>query len=136
MLNFCGGECTDNIQTHFKATLENTLILNVCSADTILRVQKELRTAKVLKMSKNEELNEFNTNDKLNNLNINILVNIAALVAGKDHDLDFDIHFIPCEKDDSKKEYKCHKAIFHQWLLLESTPFILRIGMKMPMSKR
>lgn len=24
MLNFCGGECAEDIQTHFKTTLENT----------------------------------------------------------------------------------------------------------------
>lgn len=62
MLNFCGGECAEDIQTHFKATLENTHSLNVCSADTILRVQKELSTSKVIKTSKNGILNKFNTN--------------------------------------------------------------------------
>jgi len=74
LLNFCGGECAENIQTHFKATLENTGNMKVCSADTILRVQKELSTAKVLKTSKNRILNKFNTNDALNKLNINMLV--------------------------------------------------------------
>lgn len=112
MLNFCGGECAEDIQTHFKATLANTHSLNVCSADTILRVQKELSTAKVLKTSKNGALNEFNTNDKLNKLNINILVKTGALVAGKEYDLDFDNQFIPCEKYDSKKGYKMSKGYF------------------------
>ncbi|HRO09424.1 MAG TPA: IS1380 family transposase [Saprospiraceae bacterium] len=112
MLNFCGGECAEDIQTHFKATLENTHNLNVCSADTILRVQKELSTSKVLKISKNGTLNEFNTNDNLNNLNINILVKIGVLVATKEYDLDFDNQFIPCEKYDSKKGYKMSKGYF------------------------
>ena len=112
MLNFCGGECAEDIQTHFKATLENTHNMNVCSADTILRVQKELSTAKVLKTSKNGNLNEFNTNDKLNKLNINILVKTGALVAGKEYNLDFDNQFIPCEKYDSKKGYKMSKGYF------------------------
>ena len=112
MLNFCGGECAENIQTHFKATLENTHNMKVCSADTILRVQKELSTAKVLKTSKNGTLNEFNTNDTLSKLNINMLVKIGALVAGNEYNLDFDNQFIPCEKYDSKKGYKISKGYF------------------------
>ena len=112
MLNFCGGECAEDIQTHFKSTLENTQSVNVCSADTILRVQKELSTAKVIKTSKNGVINEFNTNDKLNDLNINILVQTGALVAGKEYTLDFDNQFIPCEKYDSKKGYKMSKGYF------------------------
>jgi len=112
MLNFCGGECAEDIQTHFKATLENTHSLNVCSADTILRLQKELSTEKEIKISKNGTRNEFNTNDKLNNLNIKLLVKTGAVVAGKEYNLDFDNQFIPCEKYDSKKGYKMSKGYF------------------------
>lgn len=48
MPNFCGGKCAEDIQTYFKATLENTPNMKVCSADIILRVKIEPSAAKVL----------------------------------------------------------------------------------------
>lgn len=112
MLNFCGGECAEDIQTHFKSALENTHSMKVCSPDTILRVQKELSTDKIVKISKSGTLNEFNTNDTLNRLNIKMLTQINALVTGKGYTLDFDNQFIPCEKYDARKGYKMTKGYF------------------------
>ena len=71
LLAFAGGDCSEDIQSHLKNELKSTIGTNVCSADTLLRVQKELATSTKTIFSKNTIENEINTNTTLNSLNIN-----------------------------------------------------------------
>ena len=73
---FAGGDCAEDIQTHLKSELISTLGTNVCSADTLLRAQKELTTSTKIVFSKNNVENQINTNNILNELNIKILKKI------------------------------------------------------------
>lgn len=112
MLAFAGGDCAEDIQTHLKTELNSTLLTNVCSADTLLRGQKELATGTEKLFSKNNIENQINTNDNLNDLNIKFLNKLKAFNTSKLHDLDFDNQFIATEKYDSKKSYKMKHGYF------------------------
>jgi len=46
LLVLCGGECSEDINTHLRKELEQVKGFSVCSADTLLRMQKELSTPK------------------------------------------------------------------------------------------
>ena len=59
MLVFAGGDCAEDIQTHLKTELNSTLLTNVCSADTLLRGQKELATGTEKLFSKNNIENQI-----------------------------------------------------------------------------
>jgi hypothetical protein len=112
MTIFAGGDCAEDIQTNLKGELENITNMKVCSADTILRLQKDLSTEKEIHFSKNNVKNEFNKNTKLNELNISMLLKTKQLKSDGDYTLDYDNQFIPCEKYDSKKSYKMKLGIF------------------------
>ena len=64
MILFAGGDCAEDIQTNLKSELSNTLNMKICSADTILRLQKSLNSGKEVHLSKNKTINEFSKNDK------------------------------------------------------------------------
>lgn len=112
LLAFAGGDCAEDIQTHLKSELISTLGTNVCSADTLLRAQKELKTSTEIVFSKNNVENQINTNNILNILNIKILKKLNTFDSSKYYDLDFDNQFIPTEKYDSKKSYKMKDGYF------------------------
>jgi len=112
MLYMAGGDCAEDIQVHLKDELDNVKGINACSADTLLRMQKELATEKEHITSKNNVVNQINTNEKLNELNLELLVKLRALNTEDYHDLDFDNQFIPCEKYDAKKSYKMKLGYF------------------------
>jgi hypothetical protein len=80
--------------------------MKIPSADSILRLQKELSVAKEIHISKANIINEFNKHAKLSQLNLEILLKTKTLRSGKSYDLDFDNQFISCEKYDSKKFIK------------------------------
>lgn len=112
MILFSGGDCAEDIQTNLKSELSNVINMKVCSADTILRLQKELSVAKETHFSKNNVENEFSNNAVLNKLNMSILLKTKQLDKNKSYDLDFDNQFIACEKYDAKKGYKKEKGYF------------------------
>lgn len=112
MTIFAGGDCAEDIQTNLKAEFENITHMKVCSADTILRLQKELSTKKEIIYSKNEVKNEFNKHSKLNELNMSMLINTKQLKQSGEYTLDYDNQFIPCEKYDAKKSYKMKFGYF------------------------
>lgn len=112
MLFMAGGDCAEDIQVHLKDEFNNIKGLNNCSADTLLRMQKELITKKEIKFSKNNIENQINTNTNLNELNIEVLLKLKALNTDVYHDLDFDNQFIPCEKYDATKSYKMKMGYF------------------------
>lgn len=112
MILFAGGDCAEDVQTNLKSELSNIDKLNLCSADTILRLQKLLSDSKETHFSDSGVENQFSNNDKLNDLNIAVLLKTNQLEQGKAYDFDFDNQFIACEKYDSKKGYKMKKGYF------------------------
>jgi len=112
MILFAGGDCAEDIQTNLKTELSNILNMKLCSADTILRLQKNLNLGKEVHLSKAGTVNEFSKNDILNCLNIDILLKTKQLESNKKYDLDFDNQFIACEKYDAKKSYKMKHGYF------------------------
>ena len=112
LIVFAGGDCSEDIQNHLKNELLSTIDTNVCSADTLLRAQKELSTATKTILSKNDIENEINTNNLLNKLNISILSTLNVFNPTTLYDLDFDNQFVATEKYDSKKGYKMKHGYF------------------------
>ncbi len=112
LLFFSGGDCAEDIEEHLKAEFLSVEGLLVPSADTVLRVQKELSTEKEIRLSKGNIENEINTHSKLNELNIKLLLKTEQLMSGCSYDLDFDNQFIECEKYDAKKGYKMAHGYF------------------------
>jgi len=103
---YCGGDCAEDIQTHVGNDLK--LIPNnvVSSADTVLRVVKELSTDNSTFFSQQGKSYNFNINSNLNNLNIKSLLLTKQLIAGESYDFDYDNQIIPTDKYDTKRTYK------------------------------
>ena len=103
---YCGGDCAEDIQTHVGNDLKSIPGNIVSSADTVLRVVKELATDNSEFVSQQGKLYNFNINNKLNALNIKSLVLTKQLVAGESYDFDYDNQIIPTDKYDTKRTYK------------------------------
>ena len=111
-ITFAGGDCAEDIHTNLKDELLQIKNLNVCSPDTILRLQKELSLDKEIHVSKSNSVNEFSKHSTLNALNLDMLLRAKILNPTQLYDFDFDNQFIPCEKYDSKKSYKMKDGYF------------------------
>ena len=114
LLAFAGGDCAEDIQTHLKSELCSTMGTNVCSADTLLRAQKELATSTKTIFSKNNIENQINTNDSLNELNIKLLKKIICLIVQNIMILILIINSCQLKNMILKKVIKWNTAIFHQ----------------------
>ncbi|WP_010522270.1 hypothetical protein, partial [Aquimarina agarivorans] len=107
LLTLCGGECAEDITEHFRRELEQVKDFSVCSADTLLRMQKELATTKQTYISSTAVQHDFNINMKLNELMIELLIHCKQLSPNnQDYIFDYDNQFIPTAKYDSKRSYK------------------------------
>lgn len=107
LMTLCGGECAEDITEHLGGELSNVKQLDVCSADTLLRMQKELSTEKQTFVSKTNIEHEFNTNLDMNNLMVKLLLGTGQLLTqDQGYILDYDNQFIPTDKFDSKRSYK------------------------------
>ncbi|MCF8363223.1 MAG: hypothetical protein K9G70_11440 [Prolixibacteraceae bacterium] len=71
LMTLCGGECAEDITEHFRGELAQVKDFYVCSADTLLRMQKELSTQKETFVSDTGITHEFNVNMAMNNLEAN-----------------------------------------------------------------
>ena len=111
-ITFAGGDCAEDIHTNLKAELLQIENLNICSPDTILRLQKELACGKEIHISASKTVNEFSKHSVLNAMNLDMLVNSGTLKPDQFYDFDFDNQFIACEKYDSKKGYKMKEGYF------------------------
>jgi hypothetical protein len=80
---FAGGDCAEDIQLNLRSELQMVDNLKLSSADTVLRLQKDLATKKEFYNSKNNITNEINTNQPLNQLNISVLLQTEQLKAGQ-----------------------------------------------------
>jgi len=111
-ITFAGGDCAEDIHTNLKGELLQIENHNVCSPDTILRVQKQLSLDKEIHISKSNSINEFSKHSTLNALNLDMLIHSCILKPNQFYDFDFDNQFIACEKYDSKKGYKMKFGYF------------------------
>ncbi len=103
----CGGECAEDITEHLRTELAHVKGFEVCSADTLLRIQKELATKKETTISKTGVEHDFNINMKMNKLLPKLLVQTGQLSPKNDsYIFDYDNQFIPTDKYDSKRSYK------------------------------
>jgi len=111
-LFLCGGECVEDIQRHFRPTLEQIPGNEVASPDTQLRVFGELATENTTVVSSKGKEYQFNVNEKLNDLNIKSLLLTKQLKEDEFYDFDYDNQIISHEKFDAKKTYKMNTGYF------------------------
>lgn len=103
----CNGECAEDVTEHLRPALEQVKDFNVASADTLLRLQKELATEKETFISQNGIEHDFNVNMNMNRLMIKLLVELKQLSSEQEDIIfDYDNQFIPTDKYDSKRSYK------------------------------
>jgi len=120
-LYLCGGEClhwaqhtcAEDLQQHFRGTLEQIPGNAVASADTQLRCFGELATENtVVKVPASGKEYQFNINENLNDLNIKSLLLTKQLEKGNFYDFDYDNQIIEHEKYDAQKTYKMNTGYF------------------------
>lgn len=112
-LTLCGGECAEDIAENLRCELEQIEGFKVPSADTLLRIQKELSTEKQEITSASGISHEFNINPKMNKLLLELLFKSKQLSSEcKDYVLDYDNQFLATEKYDSKRSYKKENGYF------------------------
>lgn len=122
-LALCGGACAEDITEHLRRDLQQIPEFKVCSADTLLRMQKELATNKETYISKSGVSHEFNINLNLNELMVNLLVLTGQLNSKKkDYIFDYDNQFIPTGKYDSKRSYKKADGYFPGIASIDNLP--------------
>ena len=107
LMVLCGGGCAEGITEHLRSELSQVKGFEVCSADTLLRMQKELATEKESTVSQTGISHDFNINLDMNKLMVKLLVQTGQLSPkNKDYIFDYDNQFIPTDKYDSKRSYK------------------------------
>lgn len=122
-LTLCGGKCAEDITEHLRTELEQIPEFKVCSADTILRMQKELTTEKETFISDSGTVHEFNINRNLNELMVKLLINTGQLAPNnKEYIFDYDNQFIPTGKYDSKRSYKKADGYFPGIATIDNMP--------------
>ncbi|MDR2835188.1 MAG: hypothetical protein LBV69_03165 [Bacteroidales bacterium] len=97
-LMLSGGQCAEDIQQHFRSTLEQIPDNKVASADTLLRCFNELATNNTAVVSSSGKTYQFNINERLNDLNIKSLILTKQLEKGKFYDFDYDNQILEHEK--------------------------------------
>jgi hypothetical protein len=97
-LFLCGGECAEDLQVHFRPTLEQIPGNEVSSADTLLRCFGEPATENTTVVTKSKKSYQFDINEKSNDLNIKSLLLTRQLEKGKLYDFDCDNQIIEHEK--------------------------------------
>lgn len=113
LLILCGGECAEDITENLRNELEQVKDFDPSSADTLLRMQKELSTPKETFVSPSGIEHEFNVNMDLNRLMVRLLVESRQLnTKQNDYIFDYDNQFIPTDKYDSKRSYKKSDGYF------------------------
>lgn len=122
-LTLCGGKCAEDITEHLRTELEQISEFKVCSADTLLRMQKELTTEKETFISDSGVVHEFNINQNLNELMVELLINTGQLNANnKEYVFDYDNQFIPTGKYDTKRSYKKADGYFPGIATIDNMP--------------
>ena len=122
-MSLCGGSCAEDITVHLRKELELIPDFKVPSADTILRLQKELATPKIHYTSDSDTKHEFNINTSLNELMVQLLVSTGQLDSeNKEYIFDYDNQFIATGKYDSILSYKKSNGYFPGIATINNTP--------------
>lgn len=107
LMVLCGGQCAEDINEHLRSELSHVKNFKTCSADTLLRMQKELSTEKETTVSISGISHDFNINLKMNKLMVDLLLLTGQLNSKHEgYIFDYDNQFIPTEKYDSRRSYK------------------------------
>jgi len=107
LMVLCGGQCAEDINEHLRSELSHVKGFEVCSADTLLRMQKELSTEKETTVSGTGIMHDFNINLTMNKLMVELLLLTGQLNPKHEgYVFDYDNQFIPTDKYDSKRSYK------------------------------
>jgi len=107
LLNFTGGDCAEDITEHLRPYLKDIKGVAVPSADTLLRVQKQLATDKEFFTTDKGIKHEFNVNEGMNRLMIKQLIHCKQLLStNTEYTFDYDNQFLPTDKYDAKRSYK------------------------------
>jgi len=110
---FCGGNATEDVNYVRGNTLKQLKGINIPSADTILRGDKELSVPCAYIETASGKANKINANPKMNEFLVNTAVKFMQLNPGdKNLTYDFDHQFIPAEKYDAEYSYKNKKGYF------------------------
>ena len=121
--SFCGGSSTEDVNYIRKCTLNKLDQLKIPSADTILRVDKELSTPCTYIETDSGKENKININPKLNRFLIRSAIYFNQLNPHDDNLIyDFDHQFIPAEKYDASYSYKNKKGYFPGVATISNTP--------------
>lgn len=107
-----GGDCIEDINTHFGSHLKSIPNNKTPSADTVLRSLKELTCENSAFTSKSAISYDFNINLQLNRLNIKSLLLTKQLSSGNSYDFDYDNQILANNKYDAKRTYKKNKGYF------------------------
>jgi hypothetical protein len=107
---YSGGNCVEDIQTHFGFYLKAIPNNPTPSSDTILRGMKELTKENVKVKSTSDKEYNFNINKPLNLLNIRLLKSTGQLESGGLYDFDYDNQILEHDKYDAKTTYKKNKG--------------------------
>lgn len=121
-IQFCGGDCAEDIEINLREHLSGIPGLLLPGADTVLRGQKELTTEKQFTISKTGIRHEYVVNFKLNQLTIKMQKKLRLLKKKELYTFDFDNQLLPCEKKDTKMSYKHEEGYFPGVCLINSMP--------------
>lgn len=120
--NLCGGECAEDVEENLRKELLHVKGLNLFSADTFLRMQKELATEKEVVKTEKGVIHELNTNPLLNELLVDTALFLNQIKSNVGYTLDFDNVFTPTEKYDAKRSYKQKNGYFPGVASIGNTP--------------
>jgi len=112
LIFFSGGDCAEDIEEHLEDCFLGLPGVKIPSADTILRVQKQLATPKERYISSQGIEHEFNINLIMNKLMVKMLKELKLIKGGNEYDFDYDNQIINNEKYDSRKTYKMKNGYF------------------------
>jgi hypothetical protein len=125
-LVLCGGECAEDISEHLRGELSQLRDFEVPSADSLLRMQKELAAPKETFKSKSGVEHEFSGNPALNKLLVGLLVKTKQLDKNRtDFVFDYDNQFIPAGKHDAKRSYKQADGYFPGIASIDNMPVFI-----------
>ena len=119
---FCGGDCAEDINTHFGDHLRSIPGFSVPSADVILNGQKELADFKQFSISKEGKIHDVDINPEMNLLLLRLQKKLGLLKKGVGYTLDFDHQLIPCEKKDTEMSYKKVEGYFPGICVINGMP--------------
>lgn len=119
---FCGGDCAEDINTHFGEHLRSIPGCSIPSADVILNGQKELADFKQFTFSDAGKYHEVDINSTMSLLLLKLQKKLGLLKKDVGYTLDFDHQLISCEKKDTFMSYKKLEGYFPGIFIINGMP--------------